>query len=33
VYSVTNVPHLIAHILLPDARVDPIMLMLALVAR
>ena len=29
--SVTNVPHLIADILVPDARVDQIVLMLALV--
>ena len=31
VYSVTNLPHLIADILVPDARVDQIVLMAALV--
>lgn len=31
VYSVTNVPHLIADILVPDARLDQIVLMVALV--
>jgi hypothetical protein len=31
VYSVTNVPHLIADILVPDSRVDQIVLMVALV--
>jgi hypothetical protein len=30
VYSVTNVPHLIADILVPDARIDQIVLMVAL---
>lgn len=30
VYSVTNVPHLIADILVPDARLDQIVLMVAL---
>lgn len=31
VYSITNLPHLIADILVPDARVDQIVLMAALV--
>jgi hypothetical protein len=30
VYSVTNVPHLLADILVPDARLDQIVLMVAL---
>jgi hypothetical protein len=30
VYTVTNIPHLIADILVPDARVDQIALMVAL---
>jgi hypothetical protein len=29
VYSLTNIPHLAADILVPDARVDQIVLMLA----
>ncbi len=31
VYSATNVPHLIADILVPDSRVDQVLLMLAMV--
>jgi hypothetical protein len=31
IYTITNVPHLIADILVPDSRLDQIVLMLALV--